>query len=280
MHRRLARLALATFALWAAPSQAEPPRRVVSMNACTDQLAMLVAGEGQLYSVSYLATDPGSSVLTEQAKRYTVNHGLAEEVFLMQPDLVLAGTYSTRATVGLLRRLGIQVEEFTPEETLDEIRTNLRRMGQVLGREQRAAELIAEFDTSVSSLQREKHAGLSVATYYANSYTSGTGTLVDALITVSGLNNITARYGFTGTARMPLELLVLAEPDLLVGGGFRYTPPALATENYEHPAYRAVADKSEPVAIPTAYTVCGTPFTIKVAEIMQDAARRIEGRGK
>ena len=119
------------------------PKRVVSMNACTDQMAMLIAGEGQLHSVSYLAGDPATSVLAAEAGRYAVNHGLAEEVFLMQPDLVVAGSYSTRATVELLRRLGIRVEEFEPENSFDDVRANLARMGAVLGQPERAAALIA-----------------------------------------------------------------------------------------------------------------------------------------
>ena len=243
------------------------------MNACTDQMAMLIAGAGQLYSVSYLASDHGTSALAKDAEGYVVNHGLAEEVFLMQPDLVLAGTFSTRTTVALLRRLGIHVEEFAPEQSLDDIRTNLIRMGAILGREQRAAELVAEFDRRLASLGGQKFPGISVATYYANSYTSGSDTLVDAIVKLSGLNNIAASLGFVGTARLPLELLVLARPDLLADSGLRHAAPALATENFRHPAYRALAARTASIAVPTAYTVCGTPFTAEAASILQDAAR-------
>lgn len=77
---------------------AEPPARVVSMNVCTDQLAMLVARPGQLHSVSWLAADPAMSVLANEAEGLRLNRGLAEEIFLMKPDLVIAGTFSTRAT--------------------------------------------------------------------------------------------------------------------------------------------------------------------------------------
>lgn len=250
----------------------EAPHRVVSMNACTDQMAMLIAGEGQLHSVSYLASDPGTSVLAAEAGRYAVNHGLAEEVFLMQPDLVIAGTYSTRATVALLKRLGIRVEEFQPENSFDDIRANLSRMGVILGREQRANELVAELDRRLAALNADKRPDLSVATYYANSYTSGAGTLVDAIVKASGLTNIAAELGLSGTARLPLELLVLARPDLLVDGESRYSAPALAQENLVHPAYRALAAETASVAVPARYTLCGAPFTAEAARLMQDTA--------
>ena len=45
----------------------EAPERVVSMNLCTDQLAMLLAGPGQLASVTYIATHPRASAMAEEA---------------------------------------------------------------------------------------------------------------------------------------------------------------------------------------------------------------------
>lgn len=255
---------------------AEPPRRVVSMNVCTDQLAMLIAGPGQIFSVSYLAGDPSSSVLASRAQRYRVNHGLAEEVFLMQPDLVIAGTYTTRATVGLLRRLGIRVEEFAPESSFDDLRANIRRMGEILGRRQRAAELVAELDRGLAGLAGGGRPDLVVATYYANSYTSGQGTLVDAVIKAAGLTNLAGELGLAGTARLPLELLILARPDLIVDGATRYDTPALAQENFAHPAYVALSEQAVHAGIEAKYTICGAPFTLEAARILQHAVKGIE----
>ena len=49
----------------AAPAGAAP-LRVVSINLCTDQLAMLLAAPGQLVSVTHLARDPEASVMALQ----------------------------------------------------------------------------------------------------------------------------------------------------------------------------------------------------------------------
>ena len=256
----------------AAAAQDGTPKRVVSMNLCTDQMAMLIAGPGQLHSVSYLAADPVSSVLADEAKGYAINHGVAEEVFFMQPDLVLAGTYTTRATVQLLRRLGIRVEEFAPENSLDDIRASLRRMGDVLGQPERAARLVADLDSRLAMHSSGNARRPTIATYYANSYTSGAGTLVDSIIAASGLANIAADLGFTGTARLPLELLILAQPDILVDGGRDYTAPALAYENLAHPAYRDLARRSRHAVMPAKYTICGGPFTAEAVRLLREAA--------
>jgi iron complex transport system substrate-binding protein len=276
---KLVRVAAAAFATCVAGTAAasEPPKRVVSLNVCTDQLAMLIAGEGQLRSVSYLARDPSASALAEQAAGYTVNHGLAEEVFLMHPDLVVAGTYTTRTTVDLLRRLGIRVEQFAPESSIDDIRANIKRMGDVLDRPKRAAELIAELDRGLAELAAARPPNRSVALYYANSHTSGKSTLVGAIVDAAGLANIADRLGLAGTVELPLELLVLADPDLVVGDQERYAAPALAQENFVHPAYRVLLSKARHVVVPGRYTVCGTPFTLEAARILQDAARKPTG---
>src|SRR5690606_17107712 len=155
--------------------------RVVSMNVCTDQLAMLIAGPGQLHAVSMLARDPNSSVMAKEAQGFAVNHALAEEIFLMEPDLVLAGTFSSRATVGLLRRLGIHVEEFAPARSFDDIRDNIVRIGALLDRQERAGELVAELDAGLAALSAAPASGRSIALYDANSYTTGTGTLANEI---------------------------------------------------------------------------------------------------
>ena len=267
--------ALMLFLAIPASAIAVQPRRVVSMNVCTDQLAMLVAGEGQLYSVSNLASDERTSALASQAGRYAVNNGFAEEIFMMKPDLVLAGTYNSQATVELLKRLGFRVEQFAPAASFDDIRTDLTRMGQLLGREERAASLVAQMDQDLEALRSRSTADKSVALYYANSYTSGTGTLADAVVRAAGLRNIGEALGLTGTVKLPLELLVLADPDLVVAGDGNYREPALATEAYAHPAFRALA--GEAVASPGQYWICGAPFTVEAARRLQDAA--LAGRG-
>ena len=76
------------------PVLSAPPQHVVSMNLCTDQLAMLLAAPGQLVSVSHVARDPRASALADQAMAYPVNHGDAEEIYLAKPDLVLAAASS------------------------------------------------------------------------------------------------------------------------------------------------------------------------------------------
>jgi len=246
-------------------------KRVVSINVCTDQLAMLLADATQLQSVSYLSRDPLLSVMTERAKQLPVNHGQAEEVFLMKPDLVLAGTFSSRATVGLLRDLGVRVEEFAPARSFEDIKAHMKRMGELLGRESEATRQIADMDMALSAIQMPDHKQ-TVALYYANSYTSGRGTLIDEAIRLAGLDNIADKAGVRGSAMLPLEMLVMEKPDILVRGS-RGRPPALAFESFEHPALRALEGHTRSVALNDNLTVCGGPFSVEAVAKLAEAAR-------
>ncbi len=265
-------------ALAAAPALAEPPGRVVSMNVCTDQLAMLVAAPDQLVSVSFLAHDAPLSLMAEEARAIPRNHGLAEEVFLLRPDLVIVGRYTTRATVAMMERLGMRVEPFDPATSLDDITANLRRMGQILGQPARAEALIAAFDRRLAALggRAPDGAGQRAATVSLNSFTAGIGSLADAAITASGLTNIGAERGIMGGGRLPLEVLVLEDPDLLILGQRFADRRWLATEATRHPALAELARGRDLVRIDDRGWICGTPEIAAAIATLSDVARRLD----
>lgn len=269
-------IAVAVFHLLVTPCLAFPPKRVVSMNVCTDQMAMLLAEPGQLLSVSFLASDPYTSALADHAKQYVVNHGSAEEVYMLKPDLVLSGSYTTRTTVGLLRELGVTVEEFSHSTSFDDVRAEFRQMGDVLGRRERAEAIIAEFDAELAKLTSRQVPDLRVALYYANSYSSGAGTLVDEVVRAAGLRNVSNEYGLSGTGVLPLEALLMADPDIIVVADEHYDAPALAQQNFKHPAFLDLVARKRTAKLPPALTVCGGPFTLEAVRLLQDAA---EGAG-
>lgn len=262
--------ALAIAAL-AAGSAAAAPARVVSMNVCTDQMALLVAAPGQLVSVSWLARDPATSALAADFGEVPANRGQAEEIFLLRPDLVLAGQYAGREAVALLRRLGVEVAEFAPETSLQDVRDNLRRMGALLGRAPQAEAVVARFDARLAEVPSPGAGRPRALTYAANSYTTGAGTLQDAVLTAAGYDNLAAGLGITGLAPLPLEALVMAHPDLIVEGT-RYRPPSLAEALLDHPALAAVRADSLGTVVSDADWVCGGPFTAEA--VVRLAAER------
>lgn len=242
------------------PDRANPaatPGRVVSINLCTDQLAMTLAAPGQLISVSALARDPDSSLMTGQAAQIPVNHGRAEEVYLLRPDLVLASSFTSPATLAMLRRLDVPVMVLDPATSLAEVRAAILAMGAALGQQARAAGVAMRFDEALAALRMPVDpAAPLAATWQANGYVTGTATLSADVLQAAGFDLLARKLGLQFGGSLPLETLLLADPDLLVTD-----PPAQgharADDVVRHPALARA--RARRVEVSGRDWVCGLP---------------------
>jgi iron complex transport system substrate-binding protein len=261
-------LALAALLALAGPGRAEAPARVVSINLCTDQLALMLAAPGQLVSVSRLAHDPRSSAMAEAAAALPANSTLAEDVFLHRPDLVLAGTFTSRATVSMLRRLGVDVVELAPATSLDDVSDRLRAVGGALGREAQAERAVARFEADLAALRTELAAKPRAALYYANGYTNGDRTLAGAIVAAAGFANVATELGLAHGGYLSLEELVMAVPDLVVTG--RSSEGASRAESVlAHPALSATGGGR--ASTTDRDWICGTPHVLRAVQDMAKA---------
>ncbi|MDO5758224.1 MAG: ABC transporter substrate-binding protein [Rhodobacterales bacterium] len=268
----------AAAALCAAPLAAAP-QRVVSINLCTDQLAMLIAAPDQLVSVSRIAQDTRVSSMAAEAARYPINAGHAEEVHALAPDLVVAGEFTNADTVALLRRLGIRVELFDIVKSLDDVRERILQMGRVLGREVAAEAMVARFDTDLARLRSGADDlpgpdAPRAALYSANGYTVGYDTLSGEILAAAGLRNAPAEAGY-GWGRLPLEILAMLQPDLVITGR-RYPGGSQAEEIMDHPVVVRLQEQSHGAAISDQDWVCGTPYVLRAIAEMVQARRELE----
>lgn len=243
------------------------PSRVVSMNLCTDQLAMMLAAPGQLASVSYIARDRRASAMAEDAMAYPINHGRAEEIYLLKPDLVIAGSFSTRATTDMLRRLGVAVEVFEPAYSLDDVPARIAQMGTVLGREEAANALITEFEAAMSHIATAT-APPRAALYSANGYTSGQNSLAGQILEAAGFANIAAELGYSHSGVLPLELLAMVDPDVVITTR-PYARPSRSEEILAHPVVRDLTRRRDTGEMRDADWVCGTPYVLSAIQKLQ-----------
>jgi iron complex transport system substrate-binding protein len=258
---------LAGGAAFAQPAAAQkvPPQRIVSLNVCTDQLLILLAPREHIAAVSYLARDPEVSMLSEEAADIPITYGNAEQLIVAKPDLILAGAY-TRANIPLLRQLGFNVVEVPPATTLDEVSDNIRAVGEAIGETEKAEAMVAEIEAELAALRDDDSESPVVAPLYANAYTSGPGTLVDAVIEEAGLTSIGKELGISGMQKLSLETLLMKRPDALLLPDHRYSGDALAYDIFRHPALRALKDQIPSLDWDSAATVCGTPNLVHVVK--------------
>lgn len=257
---------------------AAPPERVVSVNLCTDQLALMLGAPDQIVSVSKLGQDPDSSAMADAAQALPTNGSGAEEVFLLSPDLVLAGTYTAAPTVQMLRNLGMQVELFAPAQSLDDIPANIARMGQLLGRETQADALIAQFHADLADLTDANTDRPRAALWYVNNYTLGDMTLAGDILRTSGFDNITAEIGMDYGGTLPLEQLVMLNPDVIIRGR-QYPGQAKAEESLTHPAIVKLDDARIQGTLTDRDWICGTPHVLDAVRRLRDLRLSLKETG-
>jgi len=276
----LSRAVLAISAILAAAPAARAdgtagaPVRVVSMNLCADELVLRLADRDQLLAVTYLASDPRGSTVATAAAGVPVTRGLAEEIVALRPDLVIAGAFTTRTTVGMLKRVGAPVLELGVPADLDGVRAQVRQVAEALGHPERGEALVADLDARLASVNPSTRP-LRALVMRPNAFTVAPGGLGDALIRAAGLVNVAAEIGRDRFGQVPLEATALANADLIVTDEGTPGMPSLADTLLHHPVFRALAARGRTVAIPNRFWTCPGP---QVAEVVARLAAAANAR--
>jgi len=257
----------------------DKPARIVSLNLCTDQIVMMLVTPDRIAGISHLSRDPDASVMAAMAETLPITRGLAEDILTLKPDLVIAGTYTTRPTIALLKALRYPVLEVAPAFSIAAIRRNVRRIAAAVGERAKGEALIAAFDARLASFAAAPPGrALVAATYYAANYTSGSATLADDIIRAAGFRNLARDMGKRGAGRLALEDLIVLRPDLIILGRTRQRYNSVTSENLRHPAFKALLGTVPSVTIPDKLWVCGTPRTLDAVAALVAARRRVLGK--
>ena len=198
---------------------AEVPARVVSVNLCTDQLAMRLAPPSQLVAITYLAREDISSPMAKEAREYNVHYNQVEDIVTLKPDLVLAHSWTSPVLLSMLAEFDIPVEVFETPATLDDIPAYFEKMGALLGHEDEAEKLAQDFQQRLEALDeqaRQNPERFTITPYGPNGWISGTNDLSAHVMKRAGFDLLADRYGLEWGGNMPLETLVTARPDLIL----------------------------------------------------------------
>jgi iron complex transport system substrate-binding protein len=277
----LAALALLAWILAGGTAQAvgetpSVPRRIVSLNLCTDQLVLALADRDTVRSVTWLARDPQSSVMAAAAAEVPVNHGLAEEIIPFAPDLVVAGIYTARTTVALLKRFGLPVLELDVPQSLPAIAAQIRTVAHALGHPERGEAMITAMMADLAALGPVPAEPWPVAVvYHQNGFTGGRGSLIDDLLTRAGLRNLAAERALPPYGRLALDVLLLGQPDLLILNTRDDRTPSLADQGLHHPGLAKAFPRLHTLVLPPRLWSCAGPWVVETIAQLRTAARRL-----
>ena len=262
----------------AAAAAAPPPRnRIVSINACTDQLLMAVADPRQIAGLSPFARDASQSGMAREAARYPQLSGGAEDVLMLRPDVVVAGTFTKRATRELLRQHGFEVAEFDVVQSIAGTREQIRRMGALVGHPDRAG---AEIERLDAALARTRAAAAArhyrVLAVSRRGWVAGTQSLTASILEAAGLTNAAGEMGLTTGGFAPLETIVTLRPDLLLVTSEGDTAQDQGEAFLLHPALEQLYPPAKRLVVPESLTVCGGPMLAAALDRLTTELRRVE----
>jgi iron complex transport system substrate-binding protein len=148
--RVFASLLAISLALAAAPADAAP-RRVASLNLCTDELVLLLAAPDQIVSVTHLAQQEAETPLWRQARRYQRNDGSLLSVVTLRPDLVVTMGGGGRDRMRIAERLGIPTVDLPFAQSLGDVVESIRRLAIALGRPEAGTALLRRMSALMRS---------------------------------------------------------------------------------------------------------------------------------
>lgn len=214
------------------------PQRIASLNICIDQLLWELVPHERLVSISYLTADPIWSPIAHQVRGMPLNHGLAEEIVPLKPEVIFAGEFDAPNAIELLQKLGARVERLPLPRKLDDINEQIFQLANMIGAQSKAQYMVANINTQIAELKAAS-AGKTPLTafwYSSNGVVIGAGTLEHEFMQLAGLRNLAAERGMFGFNQLDLELLLSAKPQILIVEEGSDDAFSLAREYLSHPA--------------------------------------------
>lgn len=189
--------------------------RVMSVDSCADQFVIALSPRDAIVGVSARADDP-DSYMREQARGLPQRRATAETVLALRPDVVVRYWGGDARLSEALTRRGVAVVRIEDARDFDQVRANVRAVAGALDQRAKGEALIAGMD---ARLARSKGAWDGKPAMYLTptGYSSGGGTLIDAMLRAAGLTNLVSGPAWEP---IPLEAIVRGPPSAFVLGFF------------------------------------------------------------
>lgn len=257
------------------------PKRIVSLNLCTDQILVDLVAPERIRALSHLSADPRVSSIARRAGTMTRVRGEAEEVLALDPDLIVTTEHSTPATVALLERLGRRVVRIPFAQDLNGVRVAISMLAQATSATDAGKAILSALDRRLAAAAAGVPTGWmpTAVIYQINSLASGNGTLDAAALTLAGFDNLAPRLGLGAGGRLALEALVAHPPDLLVLSAPVGEYRTIVAENLDHPALRVAMRGRDTIVLPWRLWLCGTHHIATAVETLATARRKLERTG-
>jgi len=245
--------------------------RIVSLNPCLDAVLVHVADRSQIAALSHYSSIPRQSNIYDLARTLPVNHGTAEEIIALRPDLVLSTIFEPAATRNALQRLGIPSQRFDLPDTLAQNLDQVRQIARLVGHPERGERLLQQINTALEQARPRTSRRIRTLVYQPGGFAAGQGTLMNEMMERAGLQNVASHYGVGKWGNVSLEHILMNPPELLLSGGSDNSMPSRAERIMRHPALASLVGKVIQARLDERLLYCGGPVLIRTAQALARA---------
>lgn len=194
----------------------QAPERIVSLSATHTEVLYEIGAGPMIVGTDVFSDYPAAANETEKIDAYNLS---VEAVAALDPDLVIL-SFDPGDAVSGLTALGIPAVLFAAPgpTTLDDVYAEWRDLGAATGHIEETAALIDQVSNDIEGILAQTPETLRAFTYFleldSTLFTAGTGTLLDSVFGLLGLQNI-ADPADGPFPQLSPEYIIGADPDFV-----------------------------------------------------------------
>ncbi|WP_121742984.1 PGF-CTERM-anchored ABC transporter substrate-binding protein [Natronorubrum halophilum] len=218
----------------------EPPESIVALQASDAQTVFEIGAEDRLDGMPDEEATSGLEIgdRVDITDNYEVDHELVVD---LDPDLVLAANATADADVEGLRESGLTVYQFDAANSMDDVRENTLRTGELTGECGGAEETVDWMDERLEVVETALEGADRPLAYYAmgeDGTTAGTDSFIHEVLTTAGVEDIAEQAEGTFYPQLSTEMIVDEDPEWIIYPDYTDEPPipngAEATTAYQN----------------------------------------------
>lgn len=195
-----------------------PPQKIVSGTVFSDAILLDICPPDRIAALHEKSTEAMFSPVHERSTAFPRHHGGSpEEIFLLEPDLVIVSSFSRRETRDLLGKHGCSVLRFMGFDSVADIQNNVRALGYVLGLDEAAERVVANMQARLDAVAsgRDSRRDWRVM-YYGYGRVTGSGTTFQSLLDYVGARNVADDLQIKGSEPVSNETVLIHDPEVII----------------------------------------------------------------
>ncbi len=249
------------FVLWSLSAQGA--ERIVSLNACADELLLQFVSPDQIAGVTNLNhSEVAARVITENPHILRLKPD-PENIIRLRPSLVLAGPFSNPLLIQQLEKMRIKVMQLTIPKNWDELQFEINRLAPWFQNSKKQDAVQMRIQELVQLKSNSPWLGKRAVFWSAAGHLSGKETFEDTFLSALGMVNADGGEGYRFVS---LERLIALRPEVIVVTQNQSQKNSWSHETLFHPALKKALPGIEYLHIPEEAVSCASAYTLEVVE--------------